>query len=249
MVKAEKMAGVKIGNMVVIGDTGKRSKRGDVIVLTVDEDGFYHEVLSGNLFHKPESYSGWVGSEKHIKIASEVGRKNIKTAHDKLFKEGSKLDNISDGLSNKNRTGYAGIRWNYQNKMWQYDFTFQGKRYRKSFNDFNKTVLKRNELVLEICNPYLKKHNFPLIEKIDEKSIIKNDYVKSKDKLIKNKNNKSVKENKQSFSNGETIYGYYFCKSRCKFRVYAQNGSKKKYFGQFNSEEEAINRVRQITPK
>lgn len=239
--KAEKMAGMKIGNMTVIGDTGKRTKGRDVIVLTVDEKGKYHEVLSNNLFSKRNTYTGWVGSKEQKRQASILGRKSIKKVHKKVIFDGINLSNLSkEEMQINGATGYRGVFWDENKKRWS--VSVQTKKetvLNKTFKDFSEAVLERNRFFLEEINPILKKNGFKEVDEIKE--VVKNDYVLQKEKELKDYDELlSIKSKLNGLETIKKSKGVSFKKDKKKWKAYARENNKQKHLGYFETEEEAI---------
>lgn len=227
--RAEIEAGKQYGNMTIIGDTGKRSKNGGVILLAKDEKNNYREILSGNLFHKPEMYTGW--SKKRRELVKSNAITASKASIQKFSFDGSRANVLKDGKTNNSLTGYIGITFEKQNNKWKARLKFKGKNYSRFFDEFTDAVIFRNQKSMEMFNPILKKAGLPMIQKIDLKNIVKNDYVVAKEKII------AVKTDRKHNANGVYIF---FDKSRNRYRVYAEKNKKRKYLGAFIDEQEAI---------
>lgn len=178
MTKAEKEAGNKIGNLTIVGDTGKRSKDGGVILLAKDEQENYKEVLSNNLFSKPYLYTGW--TPERYEIAKKNGNDNIDILHSKVIFEGKNLSALSKEESQPNsKTGYRGILWSENSKRWIANVQAGNKNiFNASFKNFKDAVRARNNFVLTQINPLLEKYDFPKINPIH--GIKMNSYVQSK---------------------------------------------------------------------
>lgn len=229
--KAEIEAGKKIGNLTIIWDTGKRAKNGSVILLTKDEEGNFKEVLSGNLFNKPEAYSGWSDNRRKTMIPNAV--KAAEISKEKFSIDGTRANVLKDGKTEKTKSGYIGIHFEKQRNKWRVRFKFKGKEFSYFFDDFTESVIFRNKKAIELFNPVLVKAGILPIEKIERKTVVKNDYVMKIEKIISKKQVK--KRNKNNVTN------MFFDKKRNKFRVYTTDSKgKKKYLGSFKDEQQAI---------
>ncbi|HFU5903046.1 TPA: hypothetical protein ACH6J6_000307 [Enterococcus faecium] len=227
--RAEIEAGKQYGNMTIIGDTGKRSKNGDVILLAKDEKNNYREILSGNLFHKPEMYTGWSKERRESVKSNAITASKIATQ--KFSFDGSRANVLRDGKTNNALTGYVGITFEKQNNNWKARLKFKGKTYSRFFDKFTDAVVFRNQKAMEMFNPILKKAGLPTIQKIALKNIVKNDYVIAKEKII------TAKTDRKHNVNGVYVF---FDKSRNRYRVYTEKNKKRKYLGTFIDEQEAI---------
>lgn len=238
--KAELEAGKKVGNLVVVGDTGKRSKNRSVVVLVKDDLGNYKEVLSSNLFSKPHAYTGW--TPERYEIARKNGEGNVDKMHNKVIFDGKNLSALSKETPQTNsETGYRGIFWNKTDRRWK-AVVQVGKNcaLNKSFKQFEEAVLARNDFMQNEINPLLEKNGFSKIAPIQKVEI--NNYVHSKTKELKEYD--EFLEKKRLLFGLKKIQdskGVSFRKNINKWRAYARENGKQKNLGVYETEQEAIN--------
>ena len=152
--------GEVFGNYQIVGDTGKRSKNGDVIVIAKNIfTGNYLEGLSINF--KKGRISG-----------------NIKSNDN-----GTRDLNNNTLLYENNLTGYRNIGFREDRKVWTVSINIKDSNFYKEFKNFKEAVKFSIDIKIKIINPYIK-NDEDKFKKIKEENIVLNDYVKEKQQII-----------------------------------------------------------------
>lgn len=168
--------GEVFGNYQIIGDTGKRNKKGAIVIARNVETGELYEGTS-QLFRSGE-ITGYRKSEKIKSHVRELNESRIKNGiHDSYFK---------NSIRTNNKTGYKNVFYSENHKKWRISINFNNKKHTKTFNDFNDAVLYINEYYLNNINPLIKSKE-DKIKKITKDEIVMNDYVLEKQKIINQK--------------------------------------------------------------
>lgn len=209
------------GRYQIIGDTGKRDKKNNAILIArhIDTGELYEG--SGYLFRNG-SITGYRESPKQ-----KIFMKSIHTKHFGSIKNSQRVDNA---------TGYKNVKFNNQNKRWEVDILFDGKRYRKNFKDFENAVIYSIDFKIKNYNPFIldTKKKFKNIKK---EEIILNDYVKNKQKII----DEVIKNNKPK--------GVSWNKRQQKWVAYITINKKRKSLGSFTNKQDAINARQEAVEK
>lgn len=168
--------GEVFGNYQIIGDTGKRDKKGAIVIARNIETGELYEG-SSQLFRSGEI----TGYRKSNKIKS-----NIRNLNESRVKNGIHDSYFKNSIRTNNKTGYKNIFFSKNHKKWRMSINFNNKKITKTFDDFKDAVLHVNEFYLKNINPFIE-NTEDKIERITKDEIIINDYVKEKQKLINQK--------------------------------------------------------------
>lgn len=167
--------GEMFGNYKIIGDTGKRTSKGAIVIARNIETGEIYEGPS-QLFRSGE-ITGYRKSEKIKSNIQKLNKSRVKNGiHDSYFR---------NSIRTNNKTGYKNVFYSENHKKWRISINFKNKKHTKTFADFKDAILYVNEFYLININPFI--DNEDKIEKISEHEIIINDYVLEKQKLINQK--------------------------------------------------------------
>lgn len=177
MIEYKNIDGQIFGDYQVIGDTGKRSNKGEAIVICRNlRNNKIHETNATNL--RRNHTTGYIGSSKHKEI--------IKNRNENAFKNGIHELHINHQNYSTNNTGYRNISYYKSKKYWLFSITVNGKRFQKFFNNFKDAVIYSVEFKIEKFNKQISKPE-EKHKPIKREEIIINDYVKEKQKLINQK--------------------------------------------------------------
>ncbi|MDK4214530.1 hypothetical protein QJ528_10690 [Staphylococcus warneri] len=227
---SEDLSGKQFGDFKIIGDTGKRDKKGQAIVIARHiETGKLFESVSTRF--RNNTITGYIGSSRHKKQQMEVLKERKKSGiHDSFYSN-----------SKSNLTGYKNVSYSKSNVCWQVNITFNNKQYHKKFRDFYKAVMYVNNFKIKYVNPLIEDEELKFIS-ITENDIYVNDYVKTKQEIIDEKNNK-IGSNHILYNTINKIKrgkGYCFDKRYNKWMAYININKKRKHLGYFPTEQQAI---------
>lgn len=83
--------------------------------------------------------------------------KSLKAARDANIKYGTNIGKIkSNKPTKRSKTGIVGVNWNNGKKLWEASISFQKKKYKKRFKNFEDAVVWRKEMEEKIFTPFLK---------------------------------------------------------------------------------------------
>ena len=83
--------------------------------------------------------------------------KSLKAARDANIKFGTNLGKIkSNRPTKRSQTGIVGVNWNSGKKLCDASISFQKKKYKKRFKNFEDAVTWRKEMEEKIFAPFLK---------------------------------------------------------------------------------------------
>lgn len=168
-------SGIVIGDIKVIGDTGKNTNQSTQILLVRNlRTGELKEVSASSL--KAGRITGWKGSEAHKKHNKRISVKNKEKNAERL-KLYSKKNGNKYGTKNlekshkkvselKTNVGYwkksiaelgdKNITYDKARKKWKVQIIFRGELIvNKRFETYEEAVLKRNEAYETIIYPYI----------------------------------------------------------------------------------------------
>lgn len=177
MIEYKNIDGRNFGDFQVIGDTGKRSNKGEAIVICRNlRNNKIYETNATSL--RRGHTTGYVGSSKHKEI--------MKARNKNANQNGVHELHINHQNYSTNKTGYRNISYYKSKKCWMFSITVNGKRFQKYFNDFKDAVIYSVDFKIEKFNKQILKPE-DKYKDIKRKEIIINDYVKEKQKLINQK--------------------------------------------------------------
>ena len=126
----------KIGDAVVIGDTGKNDKNGNQIVLVRDKESSLHEVLASTV--KAGNFTGYKGSKKQ--------REDLRIINERQIFD----PNI---MHKNNKSGYKGVFFDKSEHRWLASLTFKKKRVLyKYFSTKEEAIAARKQAEKNILN-------------------------------------------------------------------------------------------------
>lgn len=209
------------GDYEIIGDTGKRDKGGNAIVIARNlKTGKLKEGLAQNF--KSNNITGFIGSEENLN--------NLKKM--KVIRKQNGIHENHFGKERINKTGYSNIIFRESKMRWRVNTKFQNKIYDKYFIKFSEAVIYMNKIQIEIMNNHITNKNLKF-KKIHKDEINLNEYVKSTQNLI----NTSIieKEKKRRLNSG-----IHWDKRNKKWHVQFSINNKNVSYGYFKNEQQAI---------
>lgn len=242
--KPEDLSGKIYGDLEIIGDTGKRTKQGTQIVIARNSrTGELYEGTARGF--KSGRTTGYRGSEKSKIILSNKLKKNREKITSKKKQYGFYLTSKKIHNNSNGKTGYKNISFNKQNKKWLVNIRFKEKKYRKNFVKFEDAVMYANYFRIKNINPLItnKLDKFP---KIYRENIIRNDYVKEKQKIIDSDIHLKKQKEKSRIKNAK---GYCWDQRSGKWQAYIVINKKQTNLGYFNNENEAKEARKQAVEK
>lgn len=134
--------GEVFGKLTVIGDTGKRTKSGNQIVICRHENGIIKEYSSATL--TSGKASGWSGSDEHLsKLKTDIV-------------EGTRIRNLTRKVNKTSSTGIKGVSHDKKHNTWRATLLFKGKTVlNKRFKTKEEAVNARLEAEEKYVKPFL----------------------------------------------------------------------------------------------
>ena len=87
-------------------------------------------------------------------LLKEISLQNAKKIN---LKDGTNIGRIkSNRPTKRNKTGIVGVNWNNGKKLWEASISFQKKKYKKRFKNFEDAVTWRKEMEEKLFAPFLK---------------------------------------------------------------------------------------------
>lgn len=260
MGRTKELDGKQFGDLIVIGDTGKRSKDNRQIVLAKNiKTGEFVE--SNQDFFVRGMRTGFIGSEENKENARRLGKihgskngnKNFSKMHKKNITKGTTKTLLNDKNYSDNVTGYKNVFFDNTFNKWSVSIVVQKKACRRKFDDFKEAVTYLNDLKIKLLNPLIEEEN-KKIKPVNKDQIILNEYVIAKQKemleFIAFKKEESVKKAKISnLKRSMKSKGVSWKKDKEKWKAYITIDKKQKHLGYFDNESDAIKARKEAVEK
>jgi hypothetical protein len=130
MQKVLDLTGQKLGRLLILEKTNKRTKSRGVIWKCQCECGNIIEIGSPSLKNKLTQSCGCLRKEKAKEIGKKTHVKNFKDYHQDIFKFKTNIPCIqSKNLNKNNISGTTGVTWAKSHSKWRASIMFQNKNY------------------------------------------------------------------------------------------------------------------------
>lgn len=170
MPKKKDLTGQRFGRLVVIGDSGKRKRNGDILWLCKCKCGNKILVRTWQLTSGQTLSCKCLraeGMKKGAKIyREEMNEKQKKNRLETLdkgrvedLKENTKISSLDQKISKRNSSGTKGVYWNKQQKKWIASIMFKNKYiYLGVFKNKKDAINAREEAEEKYFKPILDKY-------------------------------------------------------------------------------------------
>ncbi len=214
------ISGQRFRDYEIIGDTGKRDRTGNAIVIARNiKNGRLKEGLAQSF--KGGKVTGYVGSEENLNNLKKI----------KAIRKQNGIHENHFGKERINKTGYSNINFRKSKMRWRVSTNFQNKKYDKHFVKFSDAVIYMNKIQTEEMNNYITKEKLKF-KKIHKDDINFNEYVKNTQNLI---NTSIIAKEKNRRLNS----GIHWDKRNKKWHVQFSINNKNVSYGFFKTEQQA----------
>lgn len=156
MSKKIDLTGKNFGRLTVLKDSGKRSRKGDILWECICECGRLSFVRGYQLKRGTTKSCGCLARELAAKRGKDA---KIQEALKEKYVEGTLLTALKQKMRSDNTSGIKGVSWDKKNQKWEANIHFRGKKIRLGrFIEKQDAIGARKEAEEKYFEPILEKY-------------------------------------------------------------------------------------------